>query len=83
MKNDNSIAMVVHETLSTYTRKGAVITGEANIIRDLKLTSDDATQFALDLEAKLKTKIPREEWRRAITVGDVTRLFEKHRVEDG
>jgi acyl carrier protein len=78
MKNDNPIAKVVHDTLSTYTRKGAVITTEATIIGDLKLTSDDATQFALDLEAKLKTKIPRDEWRRAITVGDVTRLFEKH-----
>ncbi|ATQ68804.1 MULTISPECIES: hypothetical protein [Methylosinus] len=68
----------VFAVLRTLTPRGTTIERSHRILDDLKLLSDDATAMALDLERKLKVRVPSAEWATVVTVGDVVDLLQRH-----
>jgi acyl carrier protein len=74
------IEQEVLSVLATLTPRGTVIAKNQRLIADLKLASDDATAMALQLERKFGVKIPRDEWRRVLTVQDTIDLLVRHLV---
>jgi acyl carrier protein len=72
------IEQEVFRDLRTLVPRGTEIRRDQRLIADLRLLSDDATALALDMEAKFKVKIPRDEWGTVLTVQDVINLLARH-----
>lgn len=65
------------EDLSDIPRKK--INLDARLIEDLRISSDDLSfVLALQLQKRLKIKIPLYEWEQVHTVSDTIKLFEKY-----
>jgi acyl carrier protein len=78
MSNATNVESQVFEMLQKYSPKKDGFTFDSKIIADLRLTSDDATQLALDLESQLKVRIPRQKWRDVHTVKDLIDLVSQY-----
>lgn len=72
------VQLKVMDLLRTYLPKNIIISLDARLISDLKLDSDDASQFALDLEKIFSVKLSQIEWGNIFTVRDVINQLEKH-----
>lgn len=65
------------EDLSDIPRKNIKL--DARLIEDLRISSDDLSfVLALQLQKRLKIKIPLWEWEKVYTVRDTIKLFEKY-----
>ena len=62
MNTGRTVESIAMEALRIYLPRGATILPDSMLIQDLGLSSDDATQLALDLEVKLGVRIPRDRW---------------------
>ena len=52
-----------------------------DILRDLKMNSDDASfEFIPSIERRLDIDIPESEWLKATTVGEVIELVKKYKM---
>jgi acyl carrier protein len=77
MASIEEIEQEVFRDLRTLVPRGE-IRRDQRLIADLKLLSDDATAFALDMERKFTVKIPRAEWASVSTVQDAIDLLIRH-----
>lgn len=77
--DSNDVERKIRNALQTYLPGKANISLDSKLITDLKLSSDDVTQLALDLEAQLEVCIPRKMWRTVHTVNDLISLLSKIR----
>lgn len=69
---------IVLEVLSDYVDTEEVeITGETELVKDLKLTSYDRISLLGDLERRLGYEIPEEEIAQIISIADVVAFLEK------
>ncbi len=82
MNDTTNVELKVLEILKTYVPAKSKISLDSKIISDLKLTSDDATQLALDLESQFKVRIPRDKWRSVHTVKDLVDLLSQYGRSD-
>lgn len=78
MTNKEEIKEIVFQVISGYVAKNIEIHTYQNLGDDLELLSDDQTFMALDLERKLRVKIPRDEWKKVFTVQDVVDILIRH-----
>jgi acyl carrier protein len=78
MNDAADIELRLFAILHTYVSAKSTISLESRIVADLNLTSDDATQLALDLESQFKVRIPREKWRSVYTVKDLVDLLSQY-----
>jgi len=55
---------------------------DRDLIRDLKMTSDDFTYcFAMGIEKAFMVKIPKERWLNSLTGRDAARLLERYALD--
>lgn len=80
MTNDSlqeTLASRVEQIIRQQTGSDEALTPETDLLNDLAIDSLELVELGLVIEKTLKTKLPRAEVRRCVTVGELTQLVEQ------